>query len=139
LVVKESSMNADFSNFYNDASALLPVLVLTKTVSFRTRHGATSPKRISARERRNQYLHVLVGLVGEGLALFGVWSVSRGWVVATLVAIALGVAAVTLALDLLDRFAEPAAVADHPTAQEVRDQPLPGSRRHGFTVWWGRL
>jgi hypothetical protein len=108
----------DYGNFFNAALALFPILVLTKTVSYRSRR--TSPgEQISGNVQQTSrnarslasfikkpgpaghVVHVIAATVGEIVAIIGIWGQTKGVLIARIVALLLILAAIPLVLELL--------------------------------------
>ena len=92
----------NYGDFFNAALAVFPILVLTKTVSFRSR---PSTERVEdGKFWRRQFrlpaaghiLHVLLATAGEITAIIGIWGQTKGIATARIVAGLLLFAAIPL-------------------------------------------
>src|SRR5215469_2555073 len=115
----------DYGSFFNAAAALFPIMLLTKTISFRNRRTVAESlpdygkgRLLSVRDelkkgpwrsgwsrqflsRCGHILHILAVVIGEVLAVYGVWRVTKGHNVAVAALVFLVMAAFPLVVELL--------------------------------------
>jgi hypothetical protein len=100
--------DTNYSDFFNAALALFPLMVLTKTISFRNRPSTERPSEADKFWRRQFRLpaaghsvHVVLATAGEIAAIIGIWGQTKGVAAARVVAMLLIFAAIPLVIELL--------------------------------------